>query len=75
MILNLQTLIVHSPRTSALIYNLSGFSLYYFYLLVQYGKTNITGYSDFSDAAVSTLQTKVAGEKVNLFLRFSAKAP
>lgn len=56
-----KTLILHSPRTNTLIQGLSGFSLYHFYLLVQYGmkQGNTTTYGTFSHAAVQTVKTKI----------------
>lgn len=63
----LQTLILHSPRTNTLIQGLSGFSLYHFYLLVQYGmkQGNTTTYgTSFSHAAVQTVKTKILGKQL-----------
>ena len=53
------------PLINTLIRGLSGSSLYYFFLLVQYGemwdKCNTTMHGTYSDAVVRTVKTSVSG--------------
>lgn len=58
----LQSLTVHPPRVNILISDLTGFSLYYFYFLVQYGSKHTNTYGTYSEAAVQTVRTDMSGK-------------
>lgn len=55
-----KTLLVHWPTHTYMIHDLPGFSLYHFYLMTQYGKRKNAKYGIFSQAAVSTLTTRIS---------------
>lgn len=58
-----KSLTVKAPKTNALVPDLVGFSLYYFYLLIRYAEKNTDTYGIYSEATQRTVRTDVSAPR------------